>query len=368
MAANKSPEKVRLNKLIAEAGLASRRGADEIIESGQVTINGKKVYELGIKVDPIHDKIIVDGKPLRRINHKIYLLFHKPKGVLTTMEDPLDRPTIAEYLDKVPYRVFPVGRLDWDSEGMILLTNDGEFANKITHPKSEVTKTYLVKVNGQPKQEQLDKLLKGVSIIGGKVAAKHLERIKRKEGSEQYDWFKMIITEGKNRQIRQMFEKIGFDVMKLQRVAIGRLRMGHLERGELVFVDESALEMVFLPDVPEELKEKRSYKGRQVSTKRLPPATTQATATKAQASSPTKSKPAAPPKEASEDRPKRSGPRKSFSPRGGAQVSSYRPKPPPGRRPKPGARNRTNDETDYENAKSGSGPRTRRNSSPRNKR
>ena len=354
MAANKSPEKVRLNKLIAEAGLASRRGADEIIESGQVTINGKKVYELGIKVDPVHDKISVDGKPLRRINHKIYLLFHKPKGVLTTMEDPLDRPTIAEYLDKVPYRVFPVGRLDWDSEGMILLTNDGEFANKITHPKSEVTKTYLVKVNGQPKQEQLDKLLKGVSIIGGKVAAKHIERIKRKEGSEQYDWFKMIITEGKNRQIRQMFEKIGFDVMKLQRVAIGRLRMGHLERGELVFVDEAALEMVFLPDVPEELKEKRSYKGRQTSTKRLPPTITPKAKTSA--------------KESSEERPKSAGPRKSFSPRGGAQASSYRPKAPPGRRPKPGSRHRTNDDTDYEKSKGSSASRTRRNSQPRNKR
>ena len=364
MAVNKSPEKVRLNKLIAEAGLSSRRGADEIIESGQVTINGKKVYELGIKVDPVHDKIIVDGKPLRRINHKIYLLFHKPKGVLTTMEDPLDRPTIAEYLDKVPYRVFPVGRLDWDSEGMILLTNDGEFANKITHPKSEVTKTYLVKVNGQPKQEQLDKLLKGVSIIGGKVAAKYIERIKRKEGSEQYDWFKMIITEGKNRQIRQMFEKIGFDVMKLQRVAIGRLRMGHLERGELVFVDETALEMVFLPDVPEELKEKRSYKGRQASTKRLPAeATASPSAPKAKKTANQNSE-----EPAKKSDHQKSEPRKSFKPRRGVQASSYRPKAPPGKRPQPSSRHRTNDTTDYENPKGGSTSRTRRNSQPRNKR
>jgi 23S rRNA pseudouridine2605 synthase len=275
MPSEKSPEKVRLNKLIAEAGLASRRGADEIIESGQVTVNGKKVYELGIKVDPNNDKVLVDGKPLRRITHKIYLLFNKPKGVLTTMEDPLDRPNVSQYLDKVPYRVFPVGRLDWDSEGMLLLTNDGDFANKVTNPKSEVTKTYLVKVDGQPTQEHLNKLLKGVSIVGGKVAAKHIERIKRKDASDKYDWFKMIITEGKNRQIRQMFEKIGFDVMKLQRVAIGRLRMGHLERGDLVYIDERALEMILLPDAPEELKEKRSYKGRQASTKRPPRPPTQ---------------------------------------------------------------------------------------------
>jgi 23S rRNA pseudouridine2605 synthase len=263
-------EKIRLNKLIAEAGLASRRGADELIEGGQVTVNGKKVYELGIKVDPIHDKVLVDGKPLRRVTHKIYLLFNKPKGVLTTMDDPHDRPNISHYLDKVPYRVFPVGRLDWDSEGMLLLTNDGEFANKVTHPKSEVTKTYLVKVNGQPKPEQIQKLLKGVSIIGGKVAAKHIEKLKRKDASDQYDWYKIIITEGKNRQIRQMFEKIGFDVLKLQRVAIGRLRIGHLERGELVFVSEDALDKIFLPDAPEELKAKRSYKGRKPSLKRQP--------------------------------------------------------------------------------------------------
>jgi 23S rRNA pseudouridine2605 synthase len=269
-------EKVRLNKLIAEAGLASRRGADEIIESGQVTVNGKKVYELGIKVDPVNDNVVVDGKPLRRVTHKIYLLFNKPKGVLTTMEDPLDRPTIAAYLEKVPYRVFPVGRLDWDSEGMLLLTNDGEFANKVTHPKGEVTKTYLVKLNGQPKPEQIQKLLRGVSIVGGKVAAKHIEKIKRKEGSEQYDWYKIIITEGKNRQIRQMFEKIGFDVQKLQRIAIGRLRLGNVQRGELVFIAEEALDKIFEPDAPDELIAKKSYKGRQASSKRLPPKANQA--------------------------------------------------------------------------------------------
>lgn len=263
-------DKIRLNKLIAEAGLASRRGADEIIEQGLVTVNGKKVYELGIKVDPLNDKIFVDGKPLRRVTHKIYLVFNKPKGVLTTMEDPHERPTIADYLDKVPYRVFPVGRLDWDSEGLLLLTNDGDFANKVTNPKSDVTKTYLVKVNGQPKPEQIQKLLKGVSIVGGKVAAKYIEKIKRKDASDQYNWYKVVITEGKNRQIRQMFEKIGFDVMKLQRVAIGRLRLGHLERGELVFMSEDALDKVFLPDAPEELKAKRSYKGRQTSTKKNP--------------------------------------------------------------------------------------------------
>lgn len=268
MSENNSDKRLRLNKLIADSGLASRRHADRMIEEGQVTVNGKRVYELGIKVSPAHDHILVNGKPLKKPLENIYVMLNKPRGVLTTMEDPLDRPTIAEYLEKVPGRVFPVGRLDWDSEGLLLLTNDGDFANKVTHPKAEVTKTYMVKVDGQPTKEDLAKLLRGVSIVGGKVAAKHIEKLKRNEGSEKYDWYKIVITEGKNRQIRQMFEKIGFDVLKLQRVAIGRLRIGNVERGELVFLNDAAVERVFLPDAPDEVKLKKTYKGRKVSAKK----------------------------------------------------------------------------------------------------
>lgn len=265
MPENNTDKKLRLNKLIADSGLASRRHADRMIEEGQVTVNGKRVYELGIKVDPAHDNILVNGKALKKPLENIYVLFNKPKGVLTTMEDPLDRPTIADYLEKIPGRVFPVGRLDWDSEGLLLLTNDGDFANKVTHPKAEVTKTYLVKVDGHPTPEDLQKLRRGVSIVGGKVAAKHIEKVKRPDGSDQYDWYKIVITEGKNRQIRQMFEKVGFDVLKLQRVAIGRLRIGNVERGELVFLNEAAVERVFLPDTPDEVKTKKTYKGRAVA-------------------------------------------------------------------------------------------------------
>jgi len=265
MSENNSENKLRLNKLIADSGLASRRHADRMIEEGQVSVNGKRVYELGIKVDPAHDHILVNGKPLKKPLENIYILFNKPKGVLTTMEDPLGRPTIAEYLEGVPGRVFPVGRLDWDSEGLLLLTNDGDFANRVTHPKEEVTKTYMVKVDGQPSKEDLQKLLRGVSIVGGRVAAKHIEKVKRQEGSDKYDWYKMVITEGKNRQIRQMFEKIGFDVMKLQRVAIGRLRIGNVERGELVYLNDAAIERVFLADAPDEIKIKKTYKGRAIA-------------------------------------------------------------------------------------------------------
>ena len=253
---------IRLNKLIADSGLASRRAADRLIADGHVTVNGKRVFELGIQVDPQNDKVMVDGTPLRRKFENIYLLLYKPTGVLTTMEDPLGRPTIADYMEGVPTRVFPVGRLDWDSEGLLLLTNDGDFANRVMHPKLEVTKTYLVKVDKQPPAEKIQKLLKGVTIEGGKVAAKFIEKIKRPEGSDKYDWYKIIITEGKNRQIRQMFEKIGCDVLKLQRVAIGRLRLGSLKRGDLVYLNEAALRMVFQQDNPNEVKAKKSYKGR----------------------------------------------------------------------------------------------------------
>lgn len=269
MAEQKSPKsenKVRLNKLIADSGLASRRAADRLIEEGQVSVNGKKVYELGTKVDPHADRVTVQGKPIKSKPQHVYLMFNKPKGILTTMEDPAGRPTVAGFLGEVPMRVFPVGRLDWDSEGLLLLTNDGEYANKVANPQSEVTKTYLVKVDGQPSDEDLQKLMRGVSIIGGKVAAKSVEKVRR--GREQYHWLKIVITEGKNRQIRQMFEKIGFDVLKLQRVAIGRLRLGNLDRGEMVYLNEVAAERVFEPDMPDELIKKMSYKGRQKSQKR----------------------------------------------------------------------------------------------------
>lgn len=270
MSENNSTQRVRLNKLIADSGLASRRHADRMIEEGQVTVNGKRVYELGVKVDPQNDRILVDGKALRKpITQKLYVILNKPKGVLTTMDDPHNRPTVAEYLSGVPARVFPVGRLDWDSEGMLILTNDGDFANKVMHPKAEVTKTYLVKLDGKPEAHHIEKLKKGVSIVGGRVSARHIERVKKSgdNKSDKYEWYKIIITEGKNRQIRQMFAKVGFDVLKLQRVAIGRLRMAALKPGELVFVNEAAIERVFLADDPDELKTKRTYKGRAVEQK-----------------------------------------------------------------------------------------------------
>jgi 23S rRNA pseudouridine2605 synthase len=239
---------MRLNKWLSECGVASRRHADELIAEGSVLVNGKKVFELGTKVYPARDRITVKGKPVKAVGEKIYILFHKPKNVMTTMNDPEGRPSISDFFKRLPVRVFPVGRLDWDTEGMIILTNDGEFAQRVNHPAGEILKTYLAKVSGRPTPEQLERLKHGVSILGGKVAAKYVERI-TKGDSEQYGWVKISITEGKNRQVRRMFEKIGYDVMKLQRVSIGMLRMPpSLKRGEYVFLTERGVDKIFEAD------------------------------------------------------------------------------------------------------------------------
>lgn len=240
-------DEMRLNKFLAECGVTSRRGADELIAEGAVQINGKRVYELGVKVNLKTDKVLVNGKPVRPEIRKMYVIFNKPKGVMTTMEDPEGRPCIGEYFKRFESRVFPVGRLDYDSEGLLLLTNDGDFAQRVTHPKHEVLKTYLVKVDGQPTEEQIHKLRTGVTIIGGRVSAREIERLKG-TASDKYDWFKIVIGEGKNRQIRRMFEKIGYDVMKLQRIAIGRLKMGGLARGEWALLTPEEVEKIFHQD------------------------------------------------------------------------------------------------------------------------
>lgn len=262
---SKSTSRVRLNKALSDAGVTSRRQADKLIAEGSITVNGKRVYELGVKVDPRKDKILVSGKPLKAKSAAVYAIFHKPKGILTTMEDPEGRPTIAPFLEDLPVRLFPVGRLDWDSEGLLLLTNDGDWAQKVMRPQSQITKTYLVKVKGEARPDALQRLRTGVSIIGGKVSAKFVEKIER--GKDKYPWYKIVITEGKNRQIRLMFEKVGLDVMKLQRIGIGRLRLGSIERGRLVFLNDEMASQVFLPDMSG--AEEDGRKERQVSTKKV---------------------------------------------------------------------------------------------------
>lgn len=207
-------------------------------------VNGKTVFELGVRVEPGVDRVTVDGKPVKPATQKIYVIFNKPENVLTTMEDPEGRPTVADFMEKLPVRVFPVGRLDWDTEGLLLLTNDGDFAQKVMHPREEIPKTYMAKLDGKPTEAQLAKLKTGVTIPGGRVKAIHVERAKVGDSS-QYDWVKIVIGEGKNRQVRYMFQKIGFDVKKLKRVAIGQLTLGGLRKGEYAFLDESGLARIF---------------------------------------------------------------------------------------------------------------------------
>lgn len=215
-----------------------------MITEGQVQVNGKTVYELGVRIEPAIDRVIVDGKTVKPSTQKIYVIFNKPENVLTTMQDPEGRPTVADFMEKLPVRVFPVGRLDWDTEGLLLLTNDGDFAQRVMHPREEIPKTYLAKLDGKPSPDQLSKLLKGVTIPGGRVKAWHVESAKVGD-SDKYGWVKIVIGEGKNRQVRHMFQKIGFDVKKLKRVAIGMLTIGSLERGEYAFLDEGALARIF---------------------------------------------------------------------------------------------------------------------------
>ena len=256
---------IRLNKFLADCGIASRRGADSLISSGKIQVNGKTTYELGVRIVPSDDRVTFDGKPVRPETQKIYVIFNKPENVLTSMNDPLERPTVANFMEELPVRVFPVGRLDWDTEGLLLLTNDGDFSQKVMHPREQIPKTYLAKLDGHPTEQQLRKLLTGVTIPGGKVKAVSVEKAKVGE-SKLYDWVKIVISEGKNRQVRHMFAKIGFDVKKLKRVAIGQLTLGGLQKGEYAFLDDISLAKIFRTYRSPEEREKA--RPRQKSTKK----------------------------------------------------------------------------------------------------
>jgi 23S rRNA pseudouridine2605 synthase len=243
---------VRLNKYIAASGVCSRRKADELITEGYVRVNGKIVRELGTQVNGRSDEVIVKGKRLRpQDTVMIYVAVNKPPQVVTTMSDPEGRPTVADLVKPLKMRLFPVGRLDWDSEGLLLMTNDGDFANQVMHPKHGVTKTYIAKLSGQPTDNDLRKLVQGVTIEGGKASALKAERMKGRgdNKSDKYDWVRVVIEEGRNRQVRRMFEKLGYDVKKLQRISIGQLNIGSLKRGDYRVLTPTELKKVFKRDI-----------------------------------------------------------------------------------------------------------------------
>ena len=216
----------RLQKIIAAAGIASRRKAEDLIAEGLVSVNGKIVSEPGSKADPEHDHIRVNGKLLRGPERHIYLLLNKPKGYVTTIRDPEGRPTVMDLIRGVGARVYPVGRLDYASEGLLLLTNDGEFANYLMKAASHVPKTYMVKVAGTPSADGLARLRTGLSISTDngrrvKTAPSKIRLIREAENP----WYEVTLTEGRNRQIRRMFEEIGHHVEKIKRVRYGPLEL-----------------------------------------------------------------------------------------------------------------------------------------------
>ena len=216
----------RLQKIIAAAGVASRRKAEQLITSGHVQVNGTTVTELGSKADAEGDHIRVNGKLLQGEQRHVYLLLNKPKGYVTTVSDPEKRPTVMDLIRGVKGRVYPVGRLDYASEGLLLLTNDGELANRLMKAASHVPKTYVVKVAGKPKEEALERLRTGVSI-----ATDDGKRVRTGPASVRVvkvaanPWYEITLIEGRNRQIRRMFEAVGHHVEKIKRVRYGPLAL-----------------------------------------------------------------------------------------------------------------------------------------------
>jgi 23S rRNA pseudouridine2605 synthase len=219
---------VRLQKVIAQAGLASRRAAEKMILDGRVMVNGDIITSLGIKVDPERDQIAVDRQTLRVANAKEYLIFYKPRKCVTTLHDPQGRRSIVDFLAKVDARLFPVGRLDYDAEGLLILTNDGELAHRLQHPRYGVHKVYDVKVAGIPDDAALNRLRSGVELEEGVTAPARVELLRT---LPRACWLRVVLTQGWNHQLKRMCAAVGHAVLKIKRVAYGPLTLGQLQPG-----------------------------------------------------------------------------------------------------------------------------------------
>ena len=218
----------RLQKVLAKAGVASRRGAEELILAGKVTVNGKLVTELGTKVTQ-KDIVRVGGNIVGKREPLHYYIFNKPVGVITSSKDPQRRQTVLDFFKNVPVRVYPVGRLDFDTSGLLLLTNDGELANRLTHPSFGVNKTYVATVKGRITSDAIENLRSGVELEDGKTAPARVSLIK--PGRDGLSRLEMTIHEGRNRQVRRMCDAVGFPVVKLERMRFGPLSLGDLKPG-----------------------------------------------------------------------------------------------------------------------------------------
>jgi len=219
----------RLQKVIAQAGMASRRKAEEMIKEGRVKVNGQTVKELGTKVTP-KDRIEVDGIPVEREN-LVYFLFYKPTGVISSVKDEKGRKVVTDFFLNVEERIFPVGRLDYDTSGALILTNDGDFANKLMHPRYKIEKEYVAKINGIPDKKLLKRLANGIQLEDGKTAPAKVTLITA-DRKKNTSVISIVIHEGRNRQVRRMFETIGFKVLRLKRERYGFLDLNGLAKGE----------------------------------------------------------------------------------------------------------------------------------------
>lgn len=220
---------MRLNKFMATCGVASRRKCDELIMQGKVTVNAKKVTQLGLDINPETDLVAFDGKLLEIPKQFSYIMLNKPNGYITTLNDPQNRKTVMNLLPKTGKRIFPIGRLDLNTSGLLLFTDDGDLSQKLMHPSFEFGKTYLALVDGTVSLANLQKLRNGVDIGGFKTSKAQAFLVKSQNNQSLV---KVIIHEGKNRQVRRMFESLGFKVKSLKRVAIGKLMLGALETGK----------------------------------------------------------------------------------------------------------------------------------------
>jgi len=219
---------VRLQKVLAAAGVASRREAERLIQAGRVAVNGRVITTLGTRIDPVADTVKVDGDAVGRAERAVYYLLHKPKGVLSTAHDPRGRATVVGLLRGVRERVYPVGRLDWNSEGLLILTNDGELAHHLTHPSNHVPKVYRVKIKGVVDPEALEQVRRGLYLDGRRTLPAPVTRI----SSQQNTWLEVVLFEGRRNQIRRVFDRLGHPVLKLRRTAIGPIADRALKPGE----------------------------------------------------------------------------------------------------------------------------------------
>lgn len=232
---------VRLQKYLADCGVASRRGSEEIIRSGRVCVNGEAVTEMGVKIDEDNDLVTVDDVPVRPQKKMVYIMLNKPVGFVTTVNDDKGRDTVMDLVSDIPVRIYPVGRLDYDTEGLLLMTNDGDLTYKITHPKSNVKKTYIAEVTGNISMETVTRLRNGVVVDGVRTSPAQVQVIGATRLGTKLE---VTIHEGRNRQVRKMFEAVGCIVKRLKRTKEAGLTLGHLPLGKWRKLSESEVNML----------------------------------------------------------------------------------------------------------------------------